>query len=413
MSTTPTTGTLKTATLTPYRYFLNSDYSDEYYSDDEYSRDPDVDYAYTTCYQPGTSTRSSCASGAFHPGISPQPWQCQLSSSSDKSLAKQDPQNRSYPRPRKARKRHKKKRPKPSPPSPPVTGALCAQIKETQQLPDHPPTTPLTMESAHEHKKRHSQGSPLTPKKAEPAQPTETHPLTIHPPYPLTMESFYRWYEEQGCPTPNPDYSWTPTVSKAIEKTEATISYESDSDSYHSDYFDSAKAPDPTPTNAHMGTPTTQSVHSIEECYKTPVGYFHYVEDEAYRKVEVQYPRHVNQSRVRKKKPLDPRPRQTPTKAKRNEERRVESKIHKQPHQRRKGRRFKHNRRTYPGTDQRQVCKTQHKQPKTIGTRTLAVPYISTNHPHTKHILNTPRLDERRPHCEHKHRERRENDLIP
>jgi dipeptidase len=151
-----------------------------------------------------------------------------------------------------------------------------------------------------------------------------------------------------------------------------------------------------------MGTPTTQSVHSIEACYKTPVGHFH-VEHEAHRKVEVQHPRYANPRRVRKKKSLDPRPRQTPTKAKRNEERRVESKIHKQPHQRRKRRRFKHKRRTYSGTDQRQVCKTQHKQPRTIGTRTLvAVPYISTNHLHTKHIPNTPRLDERRSHCEHK-----------
>jgi hypothetical protein len=58
-----------------------------------------------------------------------------------------------------------------------------------------------------------------------------------------------------------------------------------------------------------------------------------------------------------KKKPLDPRPRQTPTKAKRSEERRVESKIHKRPHQRHG--RFKHNRRTYPGTNQRQVRTTQ------------------------------------------------------
>jgi hypothetical protein len=56
---------------------------------------------------------------------------------------KQDPPNRSYTRPRKARKRHKK-HPKPSLPSPPVAGALCAQIKETQQLPDHP-TSPPTM----------------------------------------------------------------------------------------------------------------------------------------------------------------------------------------------------------------------------------------------------------------------------
>jgi hypothetical protein len=128
-----------------YYYYcsLNSDYSNEYYSDDEYSRDPDVDYADTTCYQPGTSTRSSCASGAFHHDISTQPWQCQPNSSSGKSLVKQDPQNRNYPKPRKARKRHKKKRPKPSPPSQPVTGALCAQIKETQQLPaTHPSPSP-------------------------------------------------------------------------------------------------------------------------------------------------------------------------------------------------------------------------------------------------------------------------------
>jgi hypothetical protein len=149
-----------------YSYFLNSDYSDEYYSDDEYSRDPDVDYTDTICYHPGISNRSSCASGAFHPGISPQSWKDQPTSSSGKSLVKQDPQNRSYPKPkdqptsssgkslvkqdpqnrsypkpRKARKkRHNKKHPKPSPLSPPVTGALCAQIKETQQLADHPPT---------------------------------------------------------------------------------------------------------------------------------------------------------------------------------------------------------------------------------------------------------------------------------
>jgi hypothetical protein len=127
-----------------YRYYPNPDYSDEYYSD--------VDYVDTTCYQPGTSTRSSYASGAFHHDISTQPWQCQPNSSSGKSLVKQDPQNRSYPRPRKAGKRHKKKHPKPSPPSPPVAGALCAQTKETQQLADHP-TSPPTMEISYEHKK--------------------------------------------------------------------------------------------------------------------------------------------------------------------------------------------------------------------------------------------------------------------
>jgi hypothetical protein len=80
-----------------------------------------------------------------------------------------------------------------------------------------------------------------------------------------------------------------------------------------------------------MGILTTQSVRSIEACHETPVGHFH-VEHEAHRKVEVQHPRYVNPRRVEKKKPLDPRPQQTPTKAKRNEERWVESKIHKQPH---------------------------------------------------------------------------------
>jgi hypothetical protein len=114
------------------------------------------------------------------------------------------------------------------------------------------------------------------------------HLPSTHPPYPLTMESFYRWYAEQGCSTP----PRTPNVSKASEKAEATISSESDPDSYYSDYFDN-------------------------------------------------------------------------------------------------------------------------KQPTTIETRSLAVPYISPNHLHTKHILNTPRLDERRSHCEQKRREWRENDLIP
>jgi hypothetical protein len=167
-----------------YRYFLNSDYRDEYYSDDDYSRDPDVDYTDTICYQPGISTRSSCASGAIHHGISLQPWQRQPTRGAGKSLVKQNPQNRSYPtKPRKERERHKKKRPKPSPPSPPVTGALCAQIKETQQRSDHPPIL-LPTESAHEHKKRHNQGSPPTSKKAERAQPTDSsahHPPTLPP----------------------------------------------------------------------------------------------------------------------------------------------------------------------------------------------------------------------------------------
>jgi hypothetical protein len=113
-------------------------------------------------------------------------------------------------------------------------------------------------------------------------------------------------------------------AKKDPQEAEVALSSESDSDSYYSDRFDSVSARDPTPPNAHVETSTAQSVHStIEEYYKTPV--FH-VEHE-----EVQHPRYVNPRRVGKKKPLDPRPRQqTPTKAKRNEERRVESKIPKQ-----------------------------------------------------------------------------------
>jgi hypothetical protein len=197
------------------------------------------------------------------------------------------------------KKEAQKQHPKPSPPSPPVTGALCAQIKETQQLPDHPPT-PLTMESSYEDKKRHNQGSPPTPKKAECAQPTETHSPTIHPPYPFTMESFYRWCAEQGCPKINDDCSYSTRsiyddvlvcyhqygictgtcpfpishhdlfhppqksqpnrgivvkdlVKKDPQEAEVTLSSESDSDSYYSDCFDSVSTPDLTPTNAHTG----------------------------------------------------------------------------------------------------------------------------------------------------------------
>jgi hypothetical protein len=262
-----------------------------------------------------------------------------------------------------------------------------------------------------------------------PAQPIETQQSTIHPPYPLTMESFYRWYAEQGCPKIDDDYSYGPqSVSKACEEAEVTLSSESDSDSYYSDCFEIVSARDPTPPNAHRGTATAQSVQSIETCYNTPVGHFH-VEQEAHRKIKVQPRRYVNPRRVGKKKPLDPRPRQTPTKVKRyaqptqlrasdtprrnEEERRVELNIHKQPLQRRKSRRSRH-RRTYPGTDHRQVRKTQPKQPpRTIGTRTLVVPYISTYHIHTKYLLNSPRLAEKKPHCEHKRREWRNNDLIP
>jgi hypothetical protein len=144
------------------------------------------------------------------------------------------------------------------------------------------------------------------------------------------------------CPTANPDYSsYEPQpVSKTREEAEVTLSSESDSDSY----YDSAKARDPTPPNSHIGTATTQIVHSVEACYIAPVGHFH-KEHEVPKRVEIQHRRYSNPRRVGKKKLLDPRSRQTSTKAKRytqptqlrtphnpreNEERRL--KIHKQPH---------------------------------------------------------------------------------
>jgi hypothetical protein len=98
-------------------------------------------------------------------------------------LAEQDPQNRSYPRPRKARKRYKKKRPKPSPPSPPLMGVLYAQIKETQQLADHPPTHPHP--SPWRNTKRGVTRDHLQHRRKL-SVPSLQSP--IHPPYPLTME---------------------------------------------------------------------------------------------------------------------------------------------------------------------------------------------------------------------------------
>jgi hypothetical protein len=150
------------------------------------------------------------------------------------------------------------------------------------------------------------------------------------------------------------------------------------------------------------------------------VGHFHEAH-EVPKRVEIQHRRYSNIRRVGKKKLLNPRSRQTPTKAKRytqptqlraphnptgNEERQLESKIHKQ-----KGRRLRH-RGTYPGTaDQRQVRKTQPKPPRTTYIMALYVLYISTNHLHNKHILSMPRLAERRLHCEHRRRAR-SNSLI-
>jgi hypothetical protein len=264
---------------------------------------PDLDYTNTLCYRPGISNRSPCSSGAFNLGVSHQLWKSQPTGGAGKSVAKQDRQNRSYPHPRKARKRHKKKRPKPSPPS---------QIKETQQLTDYPPA-PLTIESVYKHKKKRTQGSPPTSKKVECAQSRD--PAISHP---LTMESFYRWYaEEQGCSTINPDYSWTPTVSKTRKEAEVTLNSESDSDSNYSDFFDSAKTRDPTHPNVHIGKATSQIVQSIEACYIAPVGHFH-EEHKDPKRVETQHRRYSNPRRVGKKKLLDPISRHILTKAKRH-----------------------------------------------------------------------------------------------
>jgi hypothetical protein len=115
----------------------------------------------------------------------------------------------------------------------------------------------------------------------------------------LTTESFFRWYIEQGCPTINPGYSWTPTASKVCEEAEVTLSSESDFDSYYSDCLNSAR--DTTPPNAHIGTATTQIVQSIEACYIATVGNF-YEEHKVHRKVEVQHRRYLNPRRVGKKK---------------------------------------------------------------------------------------------------------------
>jgi hypothetical protein len=240
------------------------------------------------CYQPGLSTRKSRASGAFHHGTSSQPWQRQPNSSPCKSLTKRDQQNRRCPRPRKARKRHKKKRPKETPPSPTVMGALCTQIKENQQLSCHP-TTPFTMDNAHEHKKRPYQGSP--PKTSVPSPQRLLHSPSIHP-TPSLWRASTAGMQNKDVPRPTPITHGHQMSRKLVRR------------------------PKPPSVLNLTQTSTTRTAlivrrHRIQHL-PTP------------RKVEVQRPRHVNQRRVGKKKPLNPRPRQTSTKAKRNEERRVE-----------------------------------------------------------------------------------------
>jgi hypothetical protein len=66
------------------------------------------------------------------------------------------------------------------------------------------------------------------------------------------------------------------------------LSSESVSDSYHSDCFDSAKARNSTPPNAHFGTAAAQIVDLIEACYIAPVGHFN-EEHEVPKRVEIQH----------------------------------------------------------------------------------------------------------------------------
>jgi hypothetical protein len=63
-----------------------------------------------------------------------------------------------------------------------------------------------------------------------------------------------------------------------------------------------------------IGTATTQIVHSIEACYIAPVGHFHEAH-EVPKRVAIKRRRNSNPRRVGK--PLNPRSRQTPSKAKR------------------------------------------------------------------------------------------------
>jgi hypothetical protein len=102
---------------------------------------------------------------------------------------------------------------------------------------------------------------------------------------------------------------------------------------------------------------------------------------------------HLRHTR-KKKKPPNPSLRQPSVKASQHTQMTIPNKPPRKCRKRNQSRhfrtcpstadnRFQHNRRTYyPGTDQMQLCKTQHKQPRITGTRTLAVPYISTNHLH-------------------------------
>jgi hypothetical protein len=179
-------------------------------------------------------------------------------------------------------------------------------------------------------------------------------------------------------------------------------------DSYYSDCFESAEARDTTPRNAHIGTATTQIVHSIEACYIAPVGHFQM--NMKFLKEQLRFSTGGTQTQD-----MSERRRLLTRDHDRHQRRRIV--IHSRPNSehhtstRKRGakggiedpkatsstskrqRRPRH-RRTYLGIDQKQVRKTQQpKRPMTTGTIvTLTVPYnISTNHLHTKHILNTPR----------------------
>jgi hypothetical protein len=188
-----------------------------------------------------------------------------------------------------------------------LRGALCAQIKETLQLPDHPPI-PLTMESAYEHKKRDITRDHLQHRRklSVPSPQRLIHPPSTHPtPSPWRASTAGMQNKDVPistmithivpctgtCPLPisHHDLFHPPQKSqlnrgvvkdlakKDPQEAEVTLSSESDSDSYYLDYcFDSVSAPDqhlPTPTRGHpLRRMYTQE---IEACYKTPVGHFH------------------------------------------------------------------------------------------------------------------------------------------
>jgi hypothetical protein len=168
-------------------------------------------------------------------------------------------QNRSYPNPRKARKRHKKKRPKPSPHSTPGTVAKRAHNPPST----HPTPSPWKASTAGMQNKDVPRPTPTT----------HGHQL-------------YRKLVRRPRSPSVLNLTQTPTTQTAsrVQRDEC------------------------------IGTATTQIVHSMEACYIAPVGHFH-EEHEVPKRVEIKHRRNSNPRRVGK--PLNPRSRQIPTKAKR------------------------------------------------------------------------------------------------